>query len=436
MKQKKGTAETVPQKKELVGSLVTVGNEPENSGEIKSAYIPPFRVDYFAEGVALNAPHIGNPTGKGGGSLRGEVKGWSRASRRRMREFMISHSVRPDYDQFSVTLTIPGPALPVPMIKRLWKNFQMRLNRLQAACLWRLEVQQRGAAHWHCIIGLPQDRRVPWSSLQNTVEQKQTLLSILAWSQTVDFYGSKSVYKKNLSFYWETGVFASAALIRQCWLDSLDSLGSVEWWVVDQHIGPNPPPVRSGCSRVSMGKDDEGVSFCADMTLEKPSDFFGVSRFWNSTIFSALKEPESKKLSEWYGAKQRAACVEICPDEFGAWKRYLQDHTSKSKQEQIAEGFGRHWGTIGKDHFRRVLPESCEHLTHQQFARFLRAYQRLCTPYIRDPSALFGRRRGFLVRRGRSGRSVFFSNPETVRRLVEYAVKESPQLAQSWPTTI
>ena len=102
----------------------------------------------------------------------------------------------------------------------------------------------------------------------------------------------------------------------------------------------------------------------------------------------------------------------------------MNDHTSKVKQEQIGENIGRHWGVIGKDAFEAVTPSSVASMTHRQYAAYLRCYHRLCTPYIRCEGALFGKRRGYTSRRGRTGRAVSFSNPETLRRLVDWAMSE------------
>ena len=102
----------------------------------------------------------------------------------------------------------------------------------------------------------------------------------------------------------------------------------------------------------------------------------------------------------------------------GRWLRYLQDHATKAKQEQIGSGIGRHWGIIGRTCFARVMPDASVEMTERQYFRFLRAYQRLATPRVKVGGEWkLGRR----VRRGRRGSSVVFSSPATMRRLVDWA---------------
>ena len=116
----------------------------------------------------------------------------------------------------------------------------------------------------------------------------------------------------------------------------------------------------------------------------------------------------------------------------GAWMRYLQDHATKAKQEQIAEGFGRHWGVVGRKCFERSRPvESHQFTSRKTFTRFLRAYRRLTCPVMshrwRREKSKFnsrpfaGRSLGWSSSRGSRGVSVWFSKPETVKRLVEWA---------------
>jgi hypothetical protein len=105
----------------------------------------------------------------------------------------------------------------------------------------------------------------------------------------------------------------------------------------------------------------------------------------------------------------------------GSWMRYLQDHASKSKQEQVGEDIGRHWGVIGRASFERVLPDKSVEMNDQQYARVLRVLQRLATPRLENPESVFGRSLARRVRRGSRGRSVWYSRPETIARIVAWA---------------
>lgn len=131
--------------------------------------------------------------------------------------------------------------------------------------------------------------------------------------------------------------------------------------------------------------------------------------------------PEQRGLrSSFYGALEKACHVD---DEGsrGAWLRYLQDHTSKSKQEQIPIGFGKHWGVIGRDHFETLDGETIT-LPAKAFEMVKRWRQRLSRRSRPAPGKPFGRKLSWRVTRGGSGRTVWFGNQQTVRRMVEHAL--------------
>lgn len=82
---------------------------------------------------------------------RGKVKGFSRASARRMRQFVF----RLDYsDAVAVTLTHPvvmdgmrGPEAAFDAMRKVSKRFPWL-----RALLWRKEVQRNGNAHYHTVL--------------------------------------------------------------------------------------------------------------------------------------------------------------------------------------------------------------------------------------------------------------------------------------------
>ena len=89
------------------------------------------------------------------------------------------------------------------------------------------------------------------------------------------------------------------------------------------------------------------------------------------------------------GAADHAARVAVCDDWTGARIRYLHDHASKAKLEQVAVGWGRHWGVIGRGRFeeesgRRINLTSGEEI---EAARILR---KLIRRRIVDPNAAGG----------------------------------------------
>jgi hypothetical protein len=89
------------------------------------------------------------------------------------------------------------------------------------------------------------------------------------------------------------------------------------------------------------------------------------------------------------GAADHAARVAVCDDWTGARIRYLHDHASKAKLEQVAVGWGRHWGVIGRGRFdeesgRRI------NLTRGEEIEAARILRKLIRRRIVDPIAAGG----------------------------------------------
>lgn len=107
--------------------------------------------------------------------------------------------------------------------------------------------------------------------------------------------------------------------------------------------------------------------------------------------------------------------------ESGGWLRYLQDHTTKAKQEQIALNVGRHWGVVGRKRFIPVLPDDVFEMTDSEYHRYVRFHQRLANP-TQKSSCVFGRclcgRRNF----GKRGETVRFGSVETFRKMALLAL--------------
>jgi len=184
--------------------------------------------------------------------------------------------------------------------------------------------------------------------------------------------------------------YAAANVVHSSWLDALSDVGPV------------------AVTRSSVG--DKLYSMLQEYSN---NDWALRGCFWGD-------------LARWPGAGEHACQVEL-DDGQGAWLRYLNDHATKSKQAQIATGYGRHWGIIGKARLPTSEAAETLDLTPDQSARFWRAFDRLRTPQIKDERALFGRRLGTTPKRGRWGRAVFFSRPDTVRKLAEWAMSDAAQ---------
>ena len=283
-----------------------------------------YEVDLYGEGVRLQTPtHAakGNPKP----AKRGKIEGWSKSSRRRMREWLLTKTV-PDTQIVGASMTIPGPSLPATESKELWHDWCRDIERRGWSVVWRMEVQSRGQLHWHCLVYLPPK--------------------------------------------------VGRGQIADSWWDALRGLG--------RRVFDPPHRLPSG---------DEILSVSTLMAMP--------------------------------GADRRSCVTNNNEDGCANWKRYIQDHATKAKQEQIPENMGRHWGVVGRNRFKACEIMRAYEMTAPEYWRFLRAYQRLCTPSFKCDGVPFGRRLGFRIRRGKWGGSVWFSNPSTVERLVKWAKQET-----------
>lgn len=148
-------------------------------------------------------------------------------------------------------------------------------------------------------------------------------------------------------------------------------------------------------------------------------DSIGPQDFDPPHVVGKMEIRHIERLSNMPGADS-ASCLVKKDNGSGSWRRYMQDHASKSKQEQVAESKGRQWGVVGRKLYTKQLPLETDHLTDDQYFRFVRMYQRLCTP-SRPAACCFGRKLGYRPSRGRRGESVWFSNGATVKRIAGWA---------------
>lgn len=113
------------------------------------------------QGRVVKQRRCGGTGRRYGGGMRGEVKGFSRASRKRLMEKLhrldalrASRAERPKF----VTLTYARAWPDARAAKVHLANFLKRLRRRwpKASAVWRLEFQWRGAPHFHLLVfGLP-----------------------------------------------------------------------------------------------------------------------------------------------------------------------------------------------------------------------------------------------------------------------------------------
>jgi len=338
----------------------------DNSEKRKTSAIEIFG----SKGVRMVSPKgPGNPTGKGGGK-RGKIKGWSTASRRRMRSFMMTHRPIEGYNLYVGTFTIPGPIVPFKTAQDAFKNWCLLSCKKGIGCVWRIEIQKRGQLHWHLLLAIPA------GMLPETV--------------------------------------------RELWIDEIAKLGWVGVWYDPEVHDRLIAGAREGeqfefeSRTVQIGEVQPGVF------VEQPSFNDKKAGKTGTALFLA---------SRWMLPGVESHCVRIDPQSPNDGKTlyYLQDHASKHKQEQVAEGVGRHWGVSGRKCFEQVLPDTVTHLTWDDYKKVLRWLQRWHTPRVKDDRCFGGRRLGWKIRRGSRGSSDWFTDPQVVQRMIDFVSVSSAE---------
>ena len=94
---------------------------------------------------------------------RGKIKGWSYASRRRLRQLLISADLAGPSYLFGATLTCPWAEDDWTTVGDEWRlamqAFNMAFTRTfgEGSMVYRTELQQRGAPHLHAVVYLPKE---------------------------------------------------------------------------------------------------------------------------------------------------------------------------------------------------------------------------------------------------------------------------------------
>ena len=146
--------ETPPSAPTLEGGQTSVKNESRLSSCERFG-----QIDYYdGKGVILRALGFVKAAGKPPTNVkRGRVGGFSKSARRRMRQWMLTHSAPDGWSVHGATFTIPGPVLPDDLERFIWKWFCREFQRKGWGMIWRLELQRRGARHFHALCILPDD---------------------------------------------------------------------------------------------------------------------------------------------------------------------------------------------------------------------------------------------------------------------------------------
>lgn len=88
---------------------------------------------------------------------RGDISGFSVGAKRRMRATMALAKPRQPSDIYGFCFTIPGKTLTPREVRNIWGAFVDRFayQWRDVPMVWRIELQRRKQAHWHCVIWIP-----------------------------------------------------------------------------------------------------------------------------------------------------------------------------------------------------------------------------------------------------------------------------------------
>lgn len=84
---------------------------------------------------------------------RGDISSFSRKSRQRLREFLATAKPVEPSNPFGFCFTIPGDVISPDLTRKIWHDFVKEYSRnFRHPFIWRIELQQRKQAHWHCVF--------------------------------------------------------------------------------------------------------------------------------------------------------------------------------------------------------------------------------------------------------------------------------------------
>jgi hypothetical protein len=324
-------------------------------------------VTLYSRGCMMTSP-VGQTSQKkhGSGGIRGTIRGFSYASRRRMRHFLMTHDA-PGRMTYNVTFTLPTTDIDDSDERAIFARWSSDAVHAGWSAVWRLQVQKRGTRHWHLLVAIPPDliarelRAVPPpASACRSGGGRGALLG------PPDHWTEKTL--------WQLGRFE----VIESWARACDSLGEVGIKIGQRSDGSNV---------IGRGKVSQAMGF----------DLHAVD---------VQGEHDGQDHDRMGSAG-------------GAWCRYLCDHATRTAQEAV--GKGRQWGIVGRSGFVRLHPDDVYKLTDQEYAKFRRAYERLATASRMAPESVFGSKLGRRVKRGRRGTAASFVRPDTVKRLIEWA---------------
>jgi len=259
-------------------------------------------VKIYSQGIQTEVLSSGFNEGNKNPETRKKIKTFSRASRRRLREFIMAGRPPKNWILYSGTFTIAGPVMNEQMETKLFadwcKNF---INNETILMVWRKELQERGASHWHTIIAVPKKYKID-------------------------------------------KIFTS-------------------WW--------------------------KFVTDCDD-----------IGRMYLN------------------GATKKMCEINLI-NNTAKWSRYMQDHMTKNKKNQIAKT-GRHWGVVNRKYLRKEKFSRSIYYDDKLYYQVLRVQRRLFTPFKKNLKSPFGYSLGFSSKRGNTGLACWFTEESKKKSLQRY----------------
>lgn len=144
---------------------------------------------YEGRGALTHARcRVGNPDGKGRGE-RKPIMTFSPSSRRNLRRSLLCYGPPEGWSSCDVTFTIPGPVLPLLEAKKLWVDYCREVLDYGWMMVWRIEIQARGALHWHTLISMPFDGWQDFGAKTGLYDDRLDLCIKESWRLQLDRLG-------------------------------------------------------------------------------------------------------------------------------------------------------------------------------------------------------------------------------------------------------
>lgn len=151
-------------------------------------HVKPVKIAVYADMIKVTVPDYANgkharDRSNSGGGIRGNISGFSRASRKRMIEFMAQ--VRDEGDLYFVTMTYDDDSWICHWggHQDQWEAFRRRFERAYPGCkaIWRVELKERQSG---LLVGqlVPHFHMLIWTGGYNTDENKRKVAdSLQSW---------------------------------------------------------------------------------------------------------------------------------------------------------------------------------------------------------------------------------------------------------------